>query len=262
MTADVSRERPTSARARGGGGVGPVQPSAEPKAATSGAAESRRPPIVVPTANQDVLGRLRAAGVPPRFEERRLGGFRPTAQSRTALQAAVELVAAREPRNLVLTGPPGTGKTHLAVGICAQLIHGWLEAYPEPYIEELLADGGSTVRVRPKLDVRFVVVPSFLDRLRASARYVDTTDPLPALFDVDLLVLDDLGAEKTTDWASERLYVLVNERYNRRRSTIVTTNASLDELAARGYGPLVSRLLEDGRAVAVAGPDHRVGASR
>lgn len=212
----------------------------------------------VPVApDADVLARLRAAGVPARFEDRRLGTFRPRPGSRSALTAALELVAGDANGNLVLTGPPGTGKTHLAVGVVAQRIHAWLNAYPEPYVEELLATGGSSVKVRPGLACRFIVVPSFLDRLRAAARYVETDDPLPALFEVDLLVLDDLGAEKTTDWASERLYVLVNERYNRRLPTIVTTNESLDELGARGYGPLVSRLLEDGRVVRIDAPDYR-----
>lgn len=258
MTVDVQGERPTSGRPAQRG-VGPVQPQARAEVATSAAAPGRRPPIQVegPGPAPDVLARLRAAGVPPRFEDRRLGGFRTrSAGSRAALAAALEVVGAGD-RNLVLTGPPGTGKTHLATGILAAKIRGWLDAYPEPYLEELLTEGGVAVKVRPPLECRFVVVPSFLDRLRAAARYAEAIDPLPVLFDVDVVVLDDLGAEKATDWASERLYVLVNERYNRRRSTIVTTNASPNELADRGYGALVSRLLEDGQAVAINAPDWR-----
>ena len=56
------------------------------------------------------------------------------------------------------------------------------------------------------------------------------TDLLTRLAEVDLLHIDDLGAEKTSDWVLEQLYAIVNDRYEAERSIVVTTNLDRDEL--------------------------------
>lgn len=214
------------------------------------------------TMEDPTIRHLRSAGVPPRFEGRRLGDFRSRQGTAKALAAAQAMVTAGGD-GLILSGPPGSGKTHLAVGILADRHDAWLAAYPKPLWEVSdEATGSVGVVRRPPLEQRFVVVPSFLDALRRAINFHDPIDRLPELFDVDLLVLDDLGREKVTDWASERLYVLVNERYNRGRPTIVTTNYSPDGLAERGYDALVSRLVEGSAVVAIGASDYRSQAGR
>lgn len=119
---------------------------------------------------------------------------------------------------LVLLGPTGCGKTHLAAAIANRQV----------------------ARGRP---VYFVVVPDLLDHLR-SAYSPDSKVPYDELFETirtaPLLILDDLGAHSSTPWAEEKLYQLVNFRYNHRLPTVITTNQSLDELDER----LASRLAD------------------
>lgn len=201
---------------------------------------------------------LERAGVPPRYLDCRFETFRPRAGTQKAVVAARDIVT-RQRSGLVLCGNPGTGKTHLAVAMLAELLSKWLETYPTAAVEELQEDGYTVVRRRPPLEVRLVSVPSFLDALRARIRFADSADPLPDLIRADLVVLDDLGREKVTDWASERLYVLVNERYNALRRTVVTSNYVPEILSERGYDAVVSRLSEGHPAIVIGSSDYRSG---
>lgn len=210
-----------------------------------------------PTQAETLRRQLERAGVPPRYLDCRFDTYTPRAGAQKALAAARE-VAAKDRGGLVLCGPAGTGKTHLAVAMVADMITRWLEAYPTAAVEHEGPDGIYVTR-RPELVVRLVSVPSFLDLLRSRIRFADAVDPLPDLVAADLLVLDDLGREKVTDWASERLYVLVNERYNALRPTVVTSNFGPDVLADRGYDAVVSRLVEGAAAVVITASDYRTG---
>jgi DNA replication protein DnaC len=129
----------------------------------------------------------------------------------------------REGRGLWLMGDVGTGKTSLAMLVSkAALEHGRSVAiYSLP---RLLA------RIRRTYDAE-----------AGEQSYLEFFERLTA---VDLLHVDDLGAEKRSDWVLEQLYALVDERYESQRSIVVTTNldqASLeDQIGAR----TVSRLVE------------------
>jgi DNA replication protein DnaC len=81
-----------------------------------------------------------------------------------------------------------------------------------------------------------------------------------ALCQVELLHLDDLGAEKRTDWVIEQLYSIVNERWQDQRSIVVTTNLlDLDELREQLGPRTVSRLAEMcGTAIPIMGADLRM----
>ena len=97
---------------------------------------------------------------------------------------------------------------------------------------------------------------------RASAPTWTSSTASPA---VDLLHLEDLGAEKQTDWVLEQLYSLVNERYEQQRSILVTTNLRVRE--ARGADRAAHRVAHrrDVRRPAAAlrrGPPHRLGPGR
>ncbi len=197
---------------------------------------------------------LRRAGVPTRFEGARFSNFETRPGTNIAFKTSEAVVT--EQTSLLLSGPPGTGKTHLAVSMLAALIAGWLTQWPAP-VQLVDEAPGLLAMGRPRLVVHFVVIPSFLDAIRATIRHAERMDPLQQLIEADLVVLDDLGRERSTDWATERLYVLINERYNRCLPTVATTNFTPQELANRGYDVHVSRLAEDARFIRVEATDYR-----
>ena len=89
----------------------------------------------------------------------------------------------------------------------------------------------------------------------AEDSYLRLLDRLTA---VDLLQVDDVGAERTTDWALEVFYTVVNERYENQRSMIITTNITdREELREQITDRTVSRLTEMCDEIPVHGPDHR-----
>jgi DNA replication protein DnaC len=127
------------------------------------------------------------------------------------------------------------------------------------YEKQETAMGGVEVHTRPWRPA-FRVVPVLLDTLRASVRGSDpdADDDLRYVRDAsDLLVLDDFGREKPTDWVIERLYAVVEKRYGELRGTCVTSNLSLDQLADHGYQALVSRLTETCDIVKITASDFR-----
>jgi DNA replication protein DnaC len=73
-----------------------------------------------------------------------------------------------------------------------------------------------------------------------------------------LVVLDDIGRERISEWTGELLYTVVNDRYEFRLPTIATSNLSAQELVAAGYWPAISRLAQDGALVEIKAPDFRL----
>lgn len=132
--------------------------------------------------------------------------------------------------NLVLLGPVGTGKTH--TGIAA--------------LQYLASYRGCSFAFFPVVEL--------LDALRPGG---DGDALLERLCSVRVLLLDDLGAEKGSEWTTERLYLLVNRRWLEGRPTIVTTNLPADELESALDPRLYSRLVDGAHALRLTGADRR-----
>jgi len=137
-------------------------------------------------------------------------------------------------KGLWLEGDVGTGKTTLAM-----------------LVSKAALEAGRSVAIYS--------LPRLLSLLRESmdsdAGMLDFLDRLSA---VDLLHIDDLGAENRTDWVLEQLYAIVNARYEAQRTIVATTNLMPDELAERIGARTVSRLVEIcGDPIPLYGKDRR-----
>ncbi len=146
---------------------------------------------------------------------------------------------------LVLSGGVGCGKTHLAVGLGLLALGLGYSAYATT-LDELLRGLRASYQSRE---------PGREARLMATVT------------EADLLVLDDLGLERPTPWARERLAQVIQQRYNRGRALLVTTTLGMDELERVWGAEVVSRLYGSCSVVRLEGvPDYRrqrgaVGAS-
>lgn len=98
--------------------------------------------------------------------------------------------------------------------------------------------------IRNELDkqgvrVILVSVPDLFDRFKANFGRNDGTEQkmLDRLYKCDVLILDDLGAEKPSDWVADIFYKITNYRNNNRKSTLITSNFSIDEITERFENP-------------------------
>ncbi|MFC1897628.1 ATP-binding protein [Chloroflexota bacterium] len=138
---------------------------------------------------------------------------------------------------LVLLGDTGCGKTHLAAAIV-------------------------NYRYQASQPGLFVVVPDFLDHLRSTftpESKVSYDQLFESVKNAPLLVLDDFGEQTTTPWAREKLYQVINYRYNAQLPTVITAHGSLDEIDS----PISSRLADPKITVVwnIIVPDYRTDAT-
>ncbi len=158
---------------------------------------------------------------------------------------------------LFLFGPYGAGKTHLAIATVRALMENDPGLFGVRQRDTGIYDPA-------REDYRgiccsFFSVVDLLDAMRPGNEYKrEQGDWLfhRAKMD-DLVVLDDIGAEKATDWVAERLYAIVDTRYRVDRATIFTSNCPEKQLQDQLGGRIVSRIFEMTKQVPVIGPDHR-----
>lgn len=199
---------------------------------------------------------LAHAHIPPRYENCDLDGYlaegsqRGVAAAKIAAQKFIEQYPL-DKTGLLLIGPSGAGKTHLSVAIVKHLI---------------LVKGVSCL---------FCDYRELLKQIQNSYNpSVQATelDLLRPVFQTEVLVLDDLGAVKPTEWVWDTVSVILNTRYNENRTTIITTNF-MDGPAAALSGPraaareetlgdrigerMRSRLCEMCRVININAPDYR-----
>ncbi|MCX6004741.1 MAG: ATP-binding protein [Chloroflexi bacterium] len=134
---------------------------------------------------------------------------------------------------LIFQGLNGCGKTHLAAAIANHL-----------------REAGK--------DVLFIVVPDLLDHLRSTFG-PDSRVSYDALFEkikkIPVLILDDFGQHSATPWAQEKLYQLINYRYNAKLPTVITTCLDLDDIESRVSSRMVDPTIS--LVFNIIAPDYR-----
>jgi len=157
-------------------------------------------------------------------------------EQRQNLEQAFRLALdfAKSPEDwIVLQGDTGCGKTHLAAAI-------------------------ANYRYQANQPALFIVVPEFLDHLRSTFS-PESKVSYDQLFErvktAPLLILDDFGEQSTTPWAQEKLYQMINHRYNAKLPTVITTRLSLDEIDS----PIGSRFIDHkfSMVFTITAPDYR-----
>lgn len=195
---------------------------------------------------------MERTGVSQRHIDARLDGYKPGTESQVKAHEYVTGWANSDSGNgWVLFGKPGVGKTHLAVAGIAGRLQRRLEMLdPEKPWDRPAATHACIVNVAKLLDDLRHGFKTGDRAFEDAFRHVRDACPL--------LLLDDLGREKVTDWAGERIYVLFESRYSNMLTTLVTSNATPRALSEFGYGAVVSRLAEMGDFIEVQGDDQRV----
>ena len=163
---------------------------------------------------------LAAARIPKRYEHCELSNFEfdgPHRSLAPARLAACKFVEEYPVDNagLLLIGTIGTGKTHLAVGM----------------IKELMLSKGIPCLFYDYRELLKQIQNSYNDSVKATELEV-----LRPIFETEVLVLDELGAVKPTEWVWDTVSLILNTRYNDNRTTIITTNFD-DKPAGSLVGP-------------------------
>ena len=151
-------------------------------------------------------GRVSQALIPTRYKGCTLDSFRAYNDSLEKAALTARRFADAFPvveRGLLLLGLAGVGKTHLAVGA----------------LREVVRRTGATALFYDTRDLLRTIRGTYDPVVRTSEVSI-----LRPVMEAELLVLDDLGAERPTDWVEETMNLVVNTRYNERRATIFTSN--------------------------------------
>lgn len=186
---------------------------------------------------KEIECQITASKLPKTFHEKTFENFDTKGIEKSIVDAkGAAMCCLQDGASLVIAGDRGTGKTHLAAAM----------------VNKRIEDGKVAL---------FVSVPELWDELRETTSNGKGFETMAMVKSVDFLVLDDLGIERGTDWVGERLYMIINKRYQEKLQTVITTNAKspsdLASLLGERGDRIVSRLKEMGRWCTVKGRDYR-----
>jgi DNA replication protein DnaC len=176
--------------------------------------------------------------VPPRFHHAHLGEFSEAVQSQVG--------DVSEAIGYFITGPTGTGKTHLATAIMKRMIANGRG--------DLFSKNDNPVRIGTS--AMFTKCPEFLGWMMSGFQCGKAEEILREVQKKRILVLDDLGAEKMSEWTFSALYRVISHRYDYYLPTIITSNLTLDTIDQ--WEPRIASRLAGLTVINLTGADRRM----
>ena len=168
---------------------------------------------------RQMFSKCRNAQIPLKYAGKSFDDYQVTDDNRRAVTIAKAFCSKKPSQGIYFFGKCGTGKTFLAAIIA----------------QEFLSDFQTVI---------FGDVPTLLDEIKRTFGGGNTSDLFDRYCDCDLLVLDDIGTGKVTDWSVGQIYQLLNRRYNSEKPTIITSNHDLKDLQQKlivrdSYGNII-----------------------
>jgi len=207
--------------------------------------------------------------VPARFRLALFDGVDPTVGNAVALALnTMRRLAAGDVRSALISGPSGVAKSHMAAAACneiarplideAERLKPDLDAFqrlPAAERNDIWDEFRDALSVGAEWCPRWVSVPLVLGSLKREM--TDSDQPTHRLLEdvfigSGLLVLDDIAAEKATEWSMSTLFELVSARYDAGRQILITSNKTARQLSQSGYEPIVSRVADGGCLIDMA----------
>ena len=161
---------------------------------------------------------------------------------------------AKSGESLFLHGGVGVGKTYFMAAIMRQIIL----TMPA---DKHKVDPNGYMFYRTGNDPYYpllIAVPTLLSRIKASFSKGGEPEIIEFCRDIEILFLDDIGVEKSTDWALETVYGLIDHRYSELKQTYITSNLNLNELSKRLDDRITSRIAGMCKVIHMPGKDRRL----
>ncbi len=202
---------------------------------------------------------LKNSKLPKRLQSCTFENFIPSNAQMAAFKTAISFNPNNgEHTGIIFSGGVGCGKTHISAAIANNILT------TRQINDERAVKAASDNWETAETPVLFISVTNLLRELRKS--YDDSqsseSDVINRYKCTGLLILDDLGAEKSNDWASDRLFEIIDHRYNECLPIVITTNCVPAELKKRIGDRLFDRLRSMCYFVAIADESHRTTAKQ
>lgn len=155
----------------------------------------------------------------------------------------------KKTNSLFLHGSRGVGKTYLMAAILREII---LKTPPAKQNNKLYRKFNKMLL--------FISVPELLMEIRAcyNKKDINEEELISKYSDIDILFLDDLGAEKPTEWALQTLYLIIDRRYRNIKRTIISSNYNLNQISKRLDDRISSRIAGMCKVIKIQGKDRRI----
>ena len=196
-------------------------------------------------------GLIDRAGIPKRYADKGIDNFE---GNQELIDKNIKAILKGD--SIFIGGKCGTGKTHLAIG----LLKKWAREYTINKITEENMDHSELMLTTFTGRMKFLASVDLFLELKATfnSRSEDELDVIKKYTQCSLLLIDDVGSEKISDWSRQIFYLLIDRRYREVKPTIITSNLSLGQIAELIDERISSRICEMGIVTELTGKDRRV----